>query len=288
MCFGITDHTGDQTVDQIGDQTLNRRQLLAGLANSTILAGTLGGTLVGTAGCISTNAASGRSGFTGLQSIDDDIAQGRANHPKILKSFGGAYEDNRLSGYIQSIGLRLATQTEYQQYPYRFTILNTQIVNAFALPGGFIYITRGLLSLASSEAELAGVLSHELAHVTARHGAERQTAQQAAQTGLLLGAIGLQVSGLPSDLLQVGQSVAQTAIGAAIKGYSREHEFEADTLGIRYMSQAGYDADAMRDRRLQTVKTVVKRQERMTPKGHDDRFLLKRQYRRFRILRPCR
>jgi predicted Zn-dependent protease len=198
MCFGTTDRTGDQavdqtvdqTVDQIGDQTLNRRQLLAGLANSTILAGTLGGTLVGTAGCVSTNAASGRSSFTGLQSIDDDIAQGRANHPKILKSFGGAYEDNRLSGYVQSIGLRLAAQTEYQQYPYRFTILNTQIVNAFALPGGFIYITRGLLSLASSEAELAGVLSHELAHVTARHGAERQTAQQAAQIGLLLGAIG--------------------------------------------------------------------------------------------------
>ncbi|MEE1554855.1 MAG: M48 family metalloprotease, partial [Alphaproteobacteria bacterium] len=197
--------------------------------------------MAGTAGCVATNAASGRDSFTGLQSIKDDIAEGRANHPKILKSFGGAYEDRRLAGYVQNIGLNLAKGTEYQQYPYRFTILNTQIVNAFALPGGFVYITRGLLALASSEAELAGVLSHELAHVTARHGAERRGAQQIAQLGLLLGAVGLQAAGLPSDLMQIGQTAAM----AAIKGYSREHEFEADTLGVRYMSRAGYNADAM-------------------------------------------
>ena len=137
--------------------------------------------------------------------------------------------------------MNLAKGTEYQQYPYRFTILNTQIVNAFALPGGFVYITRGLLALASSEAELAGVLSHELAHVTARHGAERRGAQQIAQLGLLLGAVGLQAAGLPSDLMQIGQTAAMDAI----KGYSREHEFEADTLGVRYMSRAGYNVDAM-------------------------------------------
>ena len=212
---------------------LHRRQVLAGLAS--------GAALLGTAGCVATNAATGRSSFTGFQSVRDDIAQGRANHPKILKSFGGAYEDRRLSSYVDEIGGRLVKGVEYRQYPYRFTILNTQIVNAFALPGGFVYITRGLLSLASSEAELAGVLAHELAHVAARHGAERQSAQQVAQIGLLLGAIGLQVAGLPSGLMQIGQ----TAALAAIKGYSREQEFEADTLGIRYMSLAGYNADAM-------------------------------------------
>jgi predicted Zn-dependent protease len=212
---------------------LHRRQLLAGLAG--------GAALAGTAGCVATNAASGRDSFTGFRSIKDDIAEGRQNHPKILQSFGGAYEDPRLARYVTNIGLGLAKQTEYQQYPYRFTILNTQIVNAFALPGGYVYITRGLLALASSEAELAGVLSHELAHVTARHGAERRTAQQAAQLGLLLGAIGLRAAGLPSDLMRVGETVAL----AAVKGYSREHEFEADTLGIRYMSRAGYNADAM-------------------------------------------
>jgi len=212
---------------------LNRRQLLAGLTSAAALAGT--------SGCMTTNAASGRDSFTGFRSIEDDIAEGRQNHPKILQSFGGAYDDPRLAGYVTKIGLELAKQTEYQQYPYHFTILNTQIVNAFALPGGYVYITRGLLALASSEAELAGVLSHELAHVTARHGAERHTAEQVAQWGLLLGAVGLRAAGLPSDLMQIGQTVAL----AAIKGYSREHEFEADTLGIRYMSRAGYSANAM-------------------------------------------
>ncbi len=226
MCLVHPSGQSDRTL-------LNRRQLLAGLASA--------GALAGTAGCVATNAASGRDSFTGFRSIEDDIAEGRANHPKILKSFGGAYEDRRLAGYVQNIGLNLSKGTEYQQYPYRFTILNTQIVNAFALPGGYIYITRGLLALASSEAELAGVLSHELAHVTARHGAERHGAQQIAQLGLLLGAVGLRAAGLPSDLMQVGQTVAM----AAIKGYSREHEFEADTLGVRYMSRAGYNADAM-------------------------------------------
>ncbi len=133
MCF-------DHPCGQPSRNLLDRRQLLAGLASA--------GALAGTAGCVATNAASGRDSFTGFQSIKDDIAEGRANHPKILKSFGGAYEDRRLAGYVQNIGLNLAKGTEYQQYPYRFTILNTQIVNAFALPGGFVYITRGLLALA--------------------------------------------------------------------------------------------------------------------------------------------
>jgi len=197
--------------------------------------------LAGTSGCIGMNAASGRDSFIVFQSIEDDIAQGRANHPKILKAFGGDYDDHRLNSYVHNIGRRLANKTEYQQYPYRFTILNSQIVNALALPGGLIYITRGLLSLASSEAELAGVLSHELAHVNARHGAERQSAQMIAQFGMVLGSVGLQAAGLPSELMQIGE----TAVFAAIKGYSRKQEFEADVLGIRYMSRAGYDPDAM-------------------------------------------
>ena len=212
---------------------LNRRHFLAGVASSVALAGT--------SACVGTNEASGRDSFIVFQSMEDDIAQGRANHPKILKAFGGIYDDRRLNGYLQDIGRRLANQTEYKIYPYHFTILNSQIVNALALPGGFIYVTRGLLSLASSEAELAGVLSHELAHVNARHGAERQSAEMVAQFGLVLGSVGLRAVGLPSELMQIGE----TAVLAAIKGYSRKHEYEADILGIRYMSRAGYDPDAM-------------------------------------------
>ncbi|MBT7975348.1 MAG: M48 family metalloprotease [Rhodospirillaceae bacterium] len=235
--------------------------MLAGLAS--------GAALVGTAGCLDPNAASGRDSFTGFQSIQDDIAEGQANHPKILKAFGGVYEHRRLTGYVTRIGGTLAKYTEYQQYPYRFTILNTPIVNALALPGGYIYVTRGLLALASSEAELAGVLSHELAHVTARHGAERRGAQQVAQIGLLLGAIGLRAAGLPSGLMQLGQ----TAAIAAIKGYSREHELEADTLGIRYMSRAGYHPEAMVSfLRSLRAHSKVEAQLQGLPPGEVDQF----------------
>ncbi|MDP6345443.1 MAG: M48 family metalloprotease [Alphaproteobacteria bacterium] len=212
---------------------IDRRQVMAGLG--------AGAALWATAGCVATNPATGRRSFTGFQSIQDDIALGRREHPKMVKAFGGEYDQPRLTGYVRDIGQRLARFAEFQQFQYRFTVLNSPIVNAFALPGGYVYITRGLLVLASNEAELAGVLSHEIAHVNARHTAERISAQQMAQFGLLLGAIGLQAAGLPSDLMRIGQ----TAAVAAIQGYSRDQEFEADTLGLRYMSRGGYHPDAM-------------------------------------------
>ncbi len=98
---------------------VNRRRFLAGVATGVALAAT--------SGCVGTNAASGRDSFIIFQSVEDDIAQGRANHPKILKAFGGAYDDQRLNSYVKGIGKRLTNQSEYQQYPYEFTILNSQI-----------------------------------------------------------------------------------------------------------------------------------------------------------------
>lgn len=219
--------------------TLNRMEISRRGFTGGLLAGTAGLALQG---CVSTNKATGRDSFTGLYSPEDDIALGREQHPKMLKSFGGAYQDPRLTQYVTRIGLALARHTEYRNYPYRFTILNSPIVNAFALPGGFIYISRGLLALASDEAELAGVLAHELGHVNARHSAERMSASQVAQFGLILGAIGAQAAGLPADsVMQMGQTIA----GAAISGYSRSQELEGDQLGLRYMGRAGYDPDAM-------------------------------------------
>jgi predicted Zn-dependent protease len=214
---------------------LSRRQFNAGL-----LTGTAGLMLPG---CVTTNKATGRDSFTGFYSPEDDIKIGRENHPKMLKSFGGAYEDPRLESYVTRIGNTLARQTEYRQFPYRFTLLNTPIVNAFALPGGYVYISRGLLALASNEAEMAGVLAHELGHVNARHSAERMSATQMAQLGLFLGAIGAQIAGVPAadTLMQVGQTIAAVAISS----YSQQQEFEADMLGVRYMSRAGYDPDGM-------------------------------------------
>lgn len=193
-------------------------------------------------GCGSPNVATGRSSFTGGVSPSDDMRIGADEHPKILEAFGGEYGDAKLQRYVDMIGRRLAGYTEYQQFNYLFTLLNSPIVNAFALPGGYVYVSRGLLTLASNEAELAGVLAHELGHVNARHSAERMGAQQLASIGVIASAIGASLLGLPGDsVARIGQTVATLAI----QGYSREQEFESDTLGIRYMSRAGYDPDAM-------------------------------------------
>jgi predicted Zn-dependent protease len=191
---------------------------------------------------VSTNAATGRSSFTGGFSPADDIRLGGEQHPKMLEAFGGEYQHKKLQGYVDSLGRRLAQYTEYQQFKYRFTLLNSPIVNAFALPGGYVYVSRGLLALASNEAELAGVIAHELGHVNARHTAERLGAQRMAQFGVIASAIGASLLGLPANsVAQVGQTIATLAI----KSYSREQELESDTLGVRYMSRAGYDPDAM-------------------------------------------
>lgn len=188
-------------------------------------------------GCISTNPATGRTSFTGFYSLEDDIRMGREEHPKILKEFGGEYDDRKLQSYVDHIGKKAATRTEYPQLPYKFTILNSKIVNAFALPGGYVYVTRGLLSLASSEAEVAGVISHELGHVNARHTAERMSTAMIAQLG-----VGL--LGIATKNEQLAQIASQGA-AAYIQSYSRQQEFEADTLGVRYMSRVGYDPEAM-------------------------------------------
>ena len=118
----------------------------------------LAGCACGIAGCVSTNEATGRSSFTGGFSPKDDMRLGAQEHPKMVQAFGGEYADKRLQGYVERLGLRLARYTEYQQFKYRFTLLNSPIVNAFALPGGYVYISRGLMSLASNEAELCGGL----------------------------------------------------------------------------------------------------------------------------------
>ncbi len=214
-------------------EKFSRRRLLAKLA-------TVGASLA-LAGCMATNRATGRSSFTGTYSVEDDIALGRREHPKLVEAFGGEYGDPRLQRYVSRVGQSLALNTEYQEYPYTFTLLNSPIVNAFALPGGFVYVSRGLLALASNEAELAGVLSHELGHVNARHSAERMSASTLAQIGVIAGAIGAAVVGLPSQIVRAGQQIA----ALSIQSYSRKQEFEADTLGVRYMSKAGYDPEAM-------------------------------------------
>jgi predicted Zn-dependent protease len=187
------------------------------------------------AGC-STNPATGDRQFTALMSPEKELEVGSQEHAKIVAQFG-VYKNQELQNYVSSIGERVSANTERPDIQYTFTIIDSPIVNAFALPGGFVYVSRGLLALADNEAELAAVLAHEVGHITGRHSAERYSQSV--------------VSSLGGTILSVliGNSVASQAIGLGsdlyLSSYSRGQENEADTLGIRYLVQAGYTPDAM-------------------------------------------
>jgi predicted Zn-dependent protease len=195
-------------------------------------------------GC-STNPATGRSSFTGFMSSDEEKKVGRDEHPKILREFGGEYADPKIRQYVQQLGERLAKNSEMADLKFTFTVLNSDIINAFALPGGYVYVTRGLMALASSEAELAGVIGHEIGHVTARHTAERYSRSVVAETGLNILAIGVGILTGSSAAAQAAGQVGGLGAGAYLAGYSREQEFEADTLGVRYLDRTGFDDAAM-------------------------------------------
>ncbi len=186
-----------------------------------------------------------------LMSEDQELALGREMHPKVLEAYG-RYDDPALQRYVQELGAELARRSHRPGLIYRFTVLDSDEVNAFALPGGYIYITRGLMAYLGSEDELAAVLGHEIAHVTARHGVRQHTARQAAGLGYTIGAV------LLPELRTRGARDLFNLIGtAAIRGYGREHELEADRLGARYLAETGRDPQAM----LRVIG-VLKDQER--------------------------
>jgi predicted Zn-dependent protease len=172
-----------------------------------------------------------------LLSPEGEAQMGKEQNPQVIKEFGGVYGSQDLSRYVTSIGLLLASTSEEPNTPFTFTVLDSPIVNAFALPGGYVYVTRGLVALADEEAEIAGVIAHEIGHVTAHHAAQRYSQSVFAQLGLgILGAV------TKSDIAQqLGGAAAQLVLTS----YSREQESEADSRGIRYMSRAGFDPHAM-------------------------------------------
>ncbi|MGQ0677837.1 MAG: M48 family metalloprotease [Rhodospirillales bacterium] len=178
--------------------------------------------------------AAGPGGLPQLATRADELALGREEHPRILKQFGGAYERPGLGAYVDQVGQNLVKAALLPEVAFSFTVLNNPVVNAFALPGGFVYVTRGLLALAGNEAELASVLAHEIGHVAARHAAQRH--QRAAA-----------VAAKPSPKAAAGSAMTEGAQDqlAYVQGYSREQEAEADTLGIGYLARAGYDPGAM-------------------------------------------
>lgn len=187
------------------------------------------------AGC-STNPATGDKQFTALLPMQQEASVGAQEHAKVQETFGDFIE-GPVADYVRRVGNRIAPHTERSDVQYKFYVLDSPIVNAFAIPGGYIYVSRGLLALANDEAELAAVLAHEIGHVTGRHAAERVS------QGFLVG-LGAAVLGAATGSSDVAQA-AGLGSELYIKSYSRGQEHQADELGVRYLHRAGYDPGAM-------------------------------------------
>lgn len=175
-----------------------------------------------------------------------DKASGAKQHPELLKEFGGPYAGPQAK-YVEGVGRRIAVQSGLSnaQGDFTVTLLNSPVNNAFAIPGGYVYVTRQLMALMNDEAELAGVLGHEVGHVAAQHGQRRQkAATRNAIGGALLGALAgafLGDSGF-AGLIQKGIGTGSQLL--TLK-FSRSQEYEADDLGIRYLASGGYDPRAL-------------------------------------------
>jgi predicted Zn-dependent protease len=179
-----------------------------------------------------TNPATGRREVS-LMSEGQEIAIGKEQDALVQKEMG-LYRDPELQQYVSGIGLALAQISERPNLPWHFAVVDQPAINAFALPGGYIYLTRGILPFLDNEAELAGVLGHEIGHVTARHAAQQYTRAVGGQVGLV--ALGIFV---PSAR-PVGDLAAQ-GLGLLFLKYGREDELQADGLGARYATRANWD-----------------------------------------------
>ncbi len=192
-----------------------------------------------------------------VMSEAQEIEVGRKEHQAILQEMP-AYPDAKVQAYVNTVGQKLARQSHRSNLQWIFTVVDTPDINAFALPGGYVYITRGLMAYLESEADLAGVIGHEIGHVTARHGAQRATRQQNAGIGVvaatILGAV-LESQGV-SGAGQAAGDLSQAAAAGYIASYSRDQELQADGLGAEYLARNQYDPSNMVD-----VIQVLKNQE---------------------------
>ena len=176
---------------------------------------------------------------------EQEIAMGLQSAPRMAEEFGGLDPSSSIQSDVSGVGERLVQQSVASQTHYEFSfhvLRDPETVNAFALPGGPIFITRGLLDRLENEAQLAGVLGHEVGHVIARHSAQQIAKSQLAQG--LVGAVGVGGSGDQSDGRQAAQVAAVVAEMIQLK-YGRKDEMQSDTLGVRIMSEAGYDPRAL-------------------------------------------
>ncbi len=187
-----------------------------------------------------------------LMSENGEIKTGKEEHAKILES-QPVYKDAELQAYVDKVGKKLAAISHRPDLEYVFTIIDSSDINAFALPGGYVYINRGLLAYLTSEAQLAAVLGHEIGHITARHAVRQQAA---GKTANILSTAVVFATGVSS----LGETASLFG-GALVSGYGRDMELEADGLGAEYLTKAGYDSNAMVE-----VISVLKNHEDFTKK----------------------
>jgi predicted Zn-dependent protease len=206
------------------------------------------------AACAS-NPVTGRREVS-LISEAEEIEIGRRGDAEIRREMG-VYNDEEMQRYVSGIGERIASVSHRPQLPWTFTVLDDQAVNAFALPGGFVYVTRGLLAHLGDEAELAGVLGHEVGHVTARHVSQQYSRSAGGSLAVLLASIFVPGVAPFGDLASVG-------LGTLFLKYGREDELESDRLGIEYSTKAGWDPTGV-PRFLETLSRLDALSERGIP-----------------------
>lgn len=202
------------------------------------------------AGC-STNAATGKTQFDTMDR-DAEIKVGDEAKPQLVEEYGGQMKSAPLNGYVTEVGMKLVAQVEdpaKNDLPWEFIVLDSDAINAFSLPGGKVFMSRSLMQEFTSEAELAGVLGHEIGHVTAEHAEQRMAKAQGVNIAATVGGTIASVFGGSA-----GGTLAeatQTVVGGVGEGFllkwGRDEETEADSLGVRYMIKAGYDPQGMID-----------------------------------------
>lgn len=203
--------------------------------SSLVIAGLGAGLASGPLGC-ARNPVTGKSELS-LVSESQEIQMGQQGAKEVEQSIG-FYKDAAVNAYVADLGKRMAAKSERPDLPWEFHVVDDAAVNAFAIPGGFIYVTRGLMSSINNEAELAGVIGHEIAHVTHRHSVQQMSKAQLAQLGLGIGSI------LSSDIAKFGQ-VAGAGLGLLFLKYGRDAENQADQSGFRYALGQNYDVREM-------------------------------------------
>lgn len=174
-----------------------------------------------------------------LMSESQELAMGREADPQIVAQFG-LYPDSAMQQFIREKGNQMAAISHRPSIPWTFRVLESDVVNAFAVPGGYVYFTRGILAHFNNEAQFAGVLGHEIGHVAHRHTVEQQRNQTLGQVGLIAGMI------LSPRIAQFGESLSQ-GLGLLLLKNSRDAERESDQLGVEYSTKIGYDAKEMAD-----------------------------------------